>query len=83
MEVSVAQSCPTPCVPTPGFPFALGITLWHHTLEVGGPASIMKEDEDAETGRVSPVGRLSWDVAALLAHFLFLFLGLAGDPSPI
>ena len=42
--------------PTPGFTFALGIARWHHTLKVGGLASIMKEDEDAETGRASPVG---------------------------
>lgn len=34
-------------------------------------------------GERSPVAGLSWDVAALLAHFLFLFLGLAGDRSPI
>lgn len=34
-------------------------------------------------GECPPVGRLSWDVAALLAHFLFLFLGLAGDRSPV
>ena len=69
--------------PTPGFTFTLGIARLHHTLKVGGLASIMKEDEDAETGRASPVGGLSWDVAAVLAHFLFLFLGLAGDRSPL
>ena len=69
--------------PTPGFTFVLGIAHWHHPLKVGGSASIMKEGEDAEAGRASPVGGLSWDVATLLAHFLFLFLGLAGDRSPI